>query len=146
MGKEQVTTLQLTLKIPKTSHIQPVQIVELPELGGWLCPVKAYRDWQKSRKGRKLNCRPLFTWEDSTLLTLGKLNAILAGLLPNEDPVITTRGLRPALPSIQAREGASEDLLRSLGRWTSSTYLSYVREGRTGDWKSLLSKLRGLIL
>ena len=24
-----------------------------------------------------------------------------------------------------------------MGRWTSSTYLSYVREGRTGDWKSL---------
>ena len=79
-------------------------------------------------------------------MTLVELNAILAGLLPNEDPVITTRGFRPALPSILAREGASEDLLRSLGRWTSSTYLSYVREGRTGDWKSLLSKLRGLTL
>ena len=146
MGEERVTTLQLTLKNPKTSRTQPVQVVELPELGGWLCPVKAYRDWQKSKKGKRMNCRPLFTWEDDTLLTLGELNAILAGLLPTEDPTITSRAFRPALPSILAREGASEDLLRSLGRWTSSTYLTYVREGRTGDWRTLLAKLRGLTL
>ena len=101
MGKEEVTTLQLTLKNPKTSRTQPVKIVELPELGGWMCPVKAYQDWQRGTKGKKLNCRPLFTWEDS--MTLGELNAILAGLLPSEDPAFTTRAFRPALPSILAR-------------------------------------------
>ena len=45
-GTEEVTTLQLTLKQPKTSRSLPVQVVMLPEIGGWMCPVKAYRQWQ----------------------------------------------------------------------------------------------------
>ena len=41
MGKERVNTLQLTLKNPKTSRTEPKKVVDLPELGGWLCPVQA---------------------------------------------------------------------------------------------------------
>ena len=105
MGKERVNTLQLTLKNPKTSRTQPIQVVEMPELGGWLCPVHAYRDWQK---GKKTGKKPLFVWDDGMLITLGELNAILAGLLPEEDPPITTRAFRPALPSILARQVTCE--------------------------------------
>ena len=146
-GQEEVKTIQLKLKNPKTSRSQPIQVVELPELGGWLCPVQAYKDWQKGMKGKKkTGSKPLFIWDDDTLITLDELNAILTGLLPEEDPAMTSRAFRPALPSILARQGASEDLLRSLGRWTSQTYLTYVREGRTGDWRSLLTSLHNLKL
>ena len=33
-GEEVVNTIQLTLKAPQTSRFLPVQIVEMPELGG----------------------------------------------------------------------------------------------------------------
>jgi hypothetical protein len=52
--------------------------------------------------------------------------------LPGMNPRISTRAFCPALPSILACEGASEDMLKALGRWTSKTYLHYVHEGRTG--------------
>ena len=80
------------------------------------------------------------------MVTLGDLNCVLGILLDKENPKITTRAFRPALPSILAREGASKEMLKALGRWTSKTYLHYVREGRTGDWKGLLQKRRNLAI
>ena len=124
--------------------IEFLQIVELPTTGGWLCPVSAYKNWQKGRKGGILGGSPVVTWKEGSLITLEDMNIMLGVLLDKEVPKITTRAFRPALPSILAREGASEEMLISLRRWTSSTYLHYVREGKTGDWKGLLQKLRNL--
>ena len=87
---------------------------------------------------------PLFSHEDATLLTISDLKEVLSKVLPGRTPPMICRGFRPALPTILARQGASEELLKSLGRWTSRTYLHYVREGRTGDWRGLLMKLRSL--
>ena len=142
--EEMVTTLQLTLKCPKTSRTLPTQVVELPEVGGWLCPVRALREWQATMKGKRTGGTPLFSHEDGTLLTISDLNEVLSKVLPDRTPPMTCRWFRPALPTILARQGASEELLKSLGRWTSRTYLHYVREGRTGDWRGLLMKLRSL--
>ena len=72
------------------------------------------------------------------------MNTMLGVLLDKEVPKIRTRAFRPALPSILVREGASEEMLKSLERWTSSTNLHYVREGKTGDWKGLLQQMRNL--
>ena len=143
-GKEMVSTIQLTLKSPKTSRSNPNQVVELPELGEWFCPVRAFKSWQSSRKGRQAGSQPLFTWRDNSLITLEEMNTIIATILDGEDPPMSTRAFRPALPSILARQGASEEVLKSLGRWTSKTYLHYVREGRSADWRGLLLKLRNL--
>ena len=143
-GEEMVTTLQLKLKCPKTSRTLPTQVVELPEVGGWLCPVRALREWQGTMKGKRTGGTPLFSHEDGTLLTITDLNEVLSKILPDKEPPLNSRGFRPALPTILARQGASEELLKSLGRWTSRTYLHYVREGRTGDWRGLLMKLRSL--
>ena len=143
-GKEVVSTVQLTLKAPKTSKSNPNQVVELPELGEWYCPVRAYKSWQCSRKGRQLGSQPLFTWRDNSLVTMEEMNTILATIATEEDPPITTRAFRPALPSILARQGATEETLKSLGQWTSRTYLHYVHEGQSADWRGLLLQLRNL--
>jgi hypothetical protein len=125
-GSEEVTTLQLTLKQPKKSRSLPVQVVELPEIGGWMCPVKAYRQWQNGKKNKRKGGKPLFCWDDESLVTMNEINCVLSMILEGEEPEITMRAFRPALPTILARQGASEELLKSLGRWTSRTYLHYV--------------------
>ena len=84
----------------------------------------------------------MFTWGDGSIVTLGDMNKILSSILAQENQKITKRAFRPTLPIILAREWASEEMLLSLGRWTSKTYLHYVRKGRTNDWKGLLVKLR----
>ena len=98
----------------------------------------------KSRKIKPVGGKPLFTWEDGSEVTLEELNKVLLVILPGEDPEILTRAFRPALPSILAREGVQESTLKDLGRWTLKSYLNYVREGRSSDWRGLLLKLRGL--
>ena len=48
----------------------PTQVVELPDLGGWFCPMKAFRSWQEGRKGKKTGNLPMFVWRDDTPITL----------------------------------------------------------------------------
>jgi hypothetical protein len=128
--------------ILKASRSIPVQVVELPEIGGWMCPVKAYWQWQDGKKNKTVGGKALFCWDDESLITLSENNWILSVILEGEEPRITTSAFRHALPTILARQGASEESLKSLGRWTSRTYLHYVREGRSADCQGLLKKLR----
>ena len=109
-----------------------------------MCPVKAYRQWQDGKKNKTVGGKPLFSWDDDSLITLSEINGILSVILEGEEPRITTRAFRPALPTILARQGASEESLKSLGRWTTRTYLHYVMEGRSADWQGLLKNLRSL--
>ena len=100
---EDMEMIRIKLKQPKTSRLQLTQIVVLPATGGWLCPVMAYKNWQKGRKGGIIGGRPVFTWKEVSLITLEDMNHILGVLLDKEHPKITTRAFRPALPSILAR-------------------------------------------
>ena len=81
---EAVETIRIKLKQPKTAWSQPTQIVELPTIGGWLCPVSAYKNWQRDRKGAVLGGTPVFTWKEGSLITLGDRNTMLAVLLDKE--------------------------------------------------------------
>ena len=98
----------------------------MPEIGGWFCPWTAYWKWLKSRKIKPVGGKPLFTWEDGSAVTLEEINKVLLVILPGEDPAITMRAFRPALPSILARDGVQVSTLKDLGRWTSKSYLNYV--------------------
>ena len=65
----------------------------------------------KSRKSKPVGGKPLFTWEAGSLVTLEEINKVLLVILPGEEPAITTRAFRPALPSILAREGVQVSTL-----------------------------------
>jgi hypothetical protein len=47
---DDVETIQIRLKQLKMSRTKTNQIVELPAPGGWICPVMAFKNCQKSRK------------------------------------------------------------------------------------------------
>jgi hypothetical protein len=68
-----VETIQIGLKQPKTARRQPTQIVELPATGGWIHPVMAFTNWQKSRKEGMGGGKPVFRWGDGTLITLNEI-------------------------------------------------------------------------
>ena len=63
----------------------------------------AYVKWQKSRKSKSVGGKPIFTWEDDSLVTLEEINKVLLVVLEGEEPAITTRAFRPALPCWQDR-------------------------------------------
>ncbi len=139
-GKE-VCFLQLTLKQPKTSRTMPTQLVEIPELGRDLCAVRAFRKWSAGRKARQDPETPVFTMANGDLVTIGYVNKVLAELLKEESPRITAKAFRPGLATILARQGATPEELKVLGRWTSKAYEQYIRKGRANNWRGARAQL-----
>ena len=82
---------------------------------------------------------PVFTLRDGKLVTMGEIKTLLGVLLADALPKVTTRAICPALPTLLAREGVTEE-----GRWTNKSYNHYVRKGHSGDWRGLLDNIRGL--
>ena len=93
---EVVKTLQLKLKQPKTARTLPIQIVEMPETGGLMWSVKAYKDWRTHRKEPIIGGHPVYSWACGALVTMGDINKIMEALLPGESKKMTTRAFRPA--------------------------------------------------
>ena len=126
-----------------------VELMELPETPQ-LCPVRAFWDWRhKSSKTIPLEAAaPVFRFSSGKNITPATFNKYLKMLL-KEDVVygsivshsfragepnhflITTVILLPAgLVTALARLGVSEERCQLVGRWHSSAWLSYAREGR----------------
>ena len=138
--------LQLRIRHSKTSKSMPEQIIEIPEVDSKMCAVKAWKKWMMMRKTKKDGTIPVFTSKDGSLVTVGDFNRKLAMLLPEESPKITARAFRPALATIMARQGASQDTLKSLGRWTSKAFQTYIRKGRANNWKAARIELQKAII
>jgi hypothetical protein len=123
----------LKIKIPKSRTPQG-EIVDLFEIrNSSVCPVKALLNL-KSKLGQSFNPNaPVFTFEDSSYLTLPVLNSLLLKLLHpvigEEARAVTAHSFRAALPSALANspEIASEADIRLWGRWNSSAYKKYTR-------------------
>ena len=69
----ETTIVQLTLKNPKTSKTLPQQIVEIPGMGNFLCPVQALDAWAGARKGKPVGAKPLFTYPGGQELVTPKM-------------------------------------------------------------------------
>ena len=75
------------------------------------------------------------------LVTIGYINKVLAELLKEESPKITAKAFRPGLATILARQGATPEELKVLGRWTSKAYEQYIRKGRANNWRGARAQL-----
>ena len=139
-GKE-VKFLQLTLKQPKTARSMPTQLVEIPELGRDVCAVRAFMKWSAGRKSKQDPSTPVFTMANGDLVTVGYMNKMLKSLQKEESPRITAKAFRPGLATILARQGATPEELKVLGRWTSKAYEQYIRKGRANNWHSARAQL-----
>ena len=84
---------------------------------------------------------PVFTMANGDLVTVGYVNEVLADLLREETPKITAKAFRPGLATIIARQGATPEELKVLGRWTSKAYEAYIRKGRSNNWRSARAQL-----
>ena len=141
LDDKEVKFLQLRLRQPKTSRTMPVQIIEVPEIGGNYCAVKAFEKWHSGRKARQDRTTPVFTKVNGELVTTSWLNKILRLLLKDEVPIVTARAFRPGLATILARDGASPEELKALGRWTSKAFESYIRKGRANNWRKARAQI-----
>ena len=99
--------------------------------GVFFCPVQAYLKMSKKSSGSTED--PLFDL-GGQLLTALSLNKILKQALTGEvdyDEKVSGHSFRAGVTSALARCGASDDLIRSQGRWNSAAYEAYIKLGRS---------------
>jgi hypothetical protein len=128
---ETVEYLLVTLQKPKEAKGKSVRVELLPMPGVFFCPVQAYIKMVKNSSGSTED--PLFDL-GGQLLTAPSLNKILKQAFAGEvdyDEKVSGHSFRAGVTSALARCGASDDLIRSQGRWNSAAYEAYIKLGRS---------------
>ena len=125
--------LEITLKCPKEKKAGRPTIIDVFEIGGPLCPVKAYLMWTE------LNTpelgMPLFRKRDGTPMTGRKINMLLKTLLREfacfESGTISSHSFRSGIVSILGSKGFSDEEIKLVGRWSSRAFIRYMKLPRT---------------
>jgi len=122
------TMLYIKIKASKTDPFRTGSIIRLAAIINHdLCPVKAMQRYLVYR-GRSPG--PLFTFSDGRYLTRNFLVAFLRMVLPNVNN-INSHSFRIGGASAAMAAGASDALIRIMGRWSSDCSNRYIRIGDT---------------
>lgn len=124
---------EVTVKTPKESKNGKDVIVDVFEVPGHFCPVKAFLKWEANATTSKTP-GPLFREADGTPFTGRKFNQRLKNLLSsvfdyNKDK-ITSHSFRGGLASFLGAAGVSIAELKQAGRWNSRSWEHYVKVPR----------------
>ena len=76
VSKTETTILQIRLKSPKEDRTGKDNIINVYQLNGIICPIKAYKRWYKLRADRDPGT-PVFRMENGRCLTGRKFNKCL---------------------------------------------------------------------
>ena len=120
--------VSITLRVWKTNQSGPPTTLKIPkEKKAELCPVQAMREFLALRPD---NNGPLFCHASGYPVTRCQFSAVLAKCIrrvrPN-CPNITSHSFRIGQATHLAALGLSSDSIKTLGRWHSDAYKTYIR-------------------
>ena len=121
-------------KEARTREPVKVELLSLPQKV--FCPVLAFHKWRRvADKDLRLEAgMPVFRFLSGALVTGSYINKLLKKLLSqdvNYDELgVYCHSFRAGLVCAMARMGISEEKCKIVGRWRSSCWLKYAKEGR----------------
>ena len=124
-----------------------VEVFKIPDsaLDPWSAMV-TYLSCRRSRHGAALE-EALFVDEDGKPFTRSRFNIILHKLLDpfvtDDRDSITGHSFRSGLATLMERSGMSPEAIKAWGRWSSTAYLLYCKEGRSKS--EVWSKLHAML-
>ena len=125
--------LQLRIKAPKEDKSGASIIVDVFATGSDICPVSAYRRWRNKAKTDK--DKPLFRFDNGKCLTGRRFNEILkemlSGVLPESKGLISSHSFRAGAASMMGVLGYSDEEVKAVGRWSSRSFLDYMKLPRS---------------
>ena len=124
--------LKIKLKAPKEARLRHGVVVDLFPTGSYLCPLQALKKYAQSLSFGLVDDQPIFKKPDGLAYTGAAFNSDLKALLrgTRQEGVITSHSLRAGLATEMGALGYSESDIMQIGRWHSSAYLHYVKNGR----------------
>ena len=130
--EEETESLQVRVKAPKEAKDVRAVIVDVFRTDTKLCPVRAFKKWEKITAGWEAD-QPAFRMGSGTPLTGPALNRILkerlAGVL--DDRRILTHSFRSGAASMMGSLGCSDNDIKAVGRWGSKAFEDYVKTPRS---------------
>jgi hypothetical protein len=117
------SSASLFLPLSKTDPFGHGVHVSLFPLSSPLCPVSALRHFLALRSPAT---GPLFTFADGSFLTRAHLVALLRHVFPGQ-PRLNTHSFRIGGASALAAAGVPDYVIKMLGRWSSDSFLRYIR-------------------
>ena len=139
VGNEKITWIGVKLLKPKEFREGRGGVnVELFELGDSIrwCPVRAYKKFLEDCAWQGTSNTPVFRWKSGKNVTPEMVNDYIksVALDLSEYPVdssVTTHSFRAGVVSLMGAMGEPEDLIKSIGRWSSSSWMLYAKTGRS---------------
>ena len=123
--------MMVTLKQGKTGPVRQGVTLTLGATRTTLCPVAAMASYLVQRRNRK---GPLFMYHDGRFPTRQRLVNSLQDPLKRagvDSTHYTGHSFRISAATTAAARGFEDSLIRTLGRWESSAYQSYIHIPRT---------------
>lgn len=126
-GQSPAKVMRIQLKKSKTNQAGMAEMVKIHPIKSVVCPVKAMSQY--------LNVRPsisghLFCHVDGSPLTRYQFSAVLTKTLHALHMDTThykTHSFRIGAATWLAKQGTSHDTIKKLGRWSSNSFLRYIR-------------------
>lgn len=133
IGKEKVSSIQVLIKSEKKDRIGAGVIVDVYESGNQICPVRAFKKWQRTVILKRN--KPAFRLESGKPLTGKIFNEMLRKLLGKHlvgyKRKVTSHSFRAGLASLMGKLGYSDDDIMAVGRWSSRSFEAYMKLPRT---------------
>ena len=111
------------LKASKTDPFRAGVTIRIAATHGNLCPVTALRSFLSLSQNTP---GPLFVRSNGFFLTRRAISVLLTLALPDV-PNLNTHSFRIGGASAAFSSGASDAMIRTLGRWSSDCYIRYIR-------------------
>uniref|UniRef100_A0A7M5X404 Uncharacterized protein n=3 Tax=Clytia hemisphaerica TaxID=252671 RepID=A0A7M5X404_9CNID len=115
--------MTIRIKGSKTDPFRQGVNIRIAATSNNICPVGAMRNYLALRSSKP---GPLFQFHDGKLLTRRTLYALLEQSLPSVSD-LNTHSFRIGGASAALSAGASDSMIRIMGRWSSDCYLRYLR-------------------
>ena len=125
--------IRFRIKAPKEEKTGKSVMVDVYETGTDICPVRAFRKWDKFRVP-ELDM-PVFRFSSGVPLTGQRLNEILRaclkGHVEGSEKLFSSHSFRAGAASHMAMLGCSDKEIKAVGRWSSRAFLEYVKLPRS---------------
>lgn len=134
---EKYRVLRIAIKHPKEERLSDGIIMDLFEskgAGKWMCPVKAWDDWNRDIGFVPSTGKPAIRQEGGLAYTgslfNGDLKKLLVDSVDYSKGSITSHSFRAGLATWMSKAGYSDQEIMAIGRWHSAAFLRYVKTPR----------------
>ena len=125
--------IRFRIKAPKEEKRGKSVIVDVYETESLLCPVRAFKKWDRFRETEQE--LPLFRFDSGVPFTGRRLNQILRACLEGHveggEKLFSSHSFRAGTASHMAAIGCSDNEIKAIGQWSSRAFLEYVKLPRS---------------